>query len=259
MKQSQTICLGIAALIGLGSALLLAAAPPATQPADPILLPKPDADGFISLFNRKDLYGWEGLPGYWSVKDGAIDGTETKANSKQTFLVLSASKADPTRFSNFELRLNYRFTGPAGNSGIQVRSKMMIPETYRVGGYQADMDTIRPYDANIYDEGDQSGGRKIMANRGFKTTWDASSIRKEEPLPENADALKKFVNPPGQWNALAIVADGPHITTTLNNHLMVDLYDNSPSALKDGLIAIQLHMGYDMSIQVKDIRIRFLH
>jgi hypothetical protein len=97
-----------------------------------------------------------------------------------------------------------------------------------------------------------------MANRGFKTTWDASNTRKEEPLAENADALKAFVHPPGQWNALILVADGHHITTNLNGHLMVDLYDDSPKALKDGLIAIQLHMGYDMSIQVKDIKLKFL-
>ena len=34
-------------------------------------LPKPDADGFIPLFNGKDLTNWEGLDGFWSVKDGA--------------------------------------------------------------------------------------------------------------------------------------------------------------------------------------------
>jgi hypothetical protein len=135
---------------------------------------------------------------------------------------------------------------------------MMIPEQFRVGGYQADSDTVRPYDGNIYDEGGQAGGRMIMASRGFKTTWDATNTRKNEPLAETEEILKKAVNPPGQWNALIIVADGHHITTNINGHPMVDLIDDSPKALKDGLIAIQIHMGYDMSIQAKEIKIKFL-
>jgi hypothetical protein len=28
--------------------------------------------GFSSIFNGKDLTGWEGMPGMWTVKDGAI-------------------------------------------------------------------------------------------------------------------------------------------------------------------------------------------
>src|SRR5260370_4345373 len=31
---------------------------------------KPDGQGFVPLFSGKDLTGWEGLEGYWSVKDG---------------------------------------------------------------------------------------------------------------------------------------------------------------------------------------------
>src|SRR5262249_41525398 len=44
--------------------------------------PQPGADGFISIFNGKDLTGWEGLDGYWSVKDGVLQGSETRENSK---------------------------------------------------------------------------------------------------------------------------------------------------------------------------------
>ena len=97
-------------------------------------LPKPGADGFISLFNGKDPTGWEGFEGFWSVKDGTITGDETKEKSKQTFLVLTASKADPAKFGNFELRAAYRFLTKTGNSGIQFRSKIIDAKTYRVGG-----------------------------------------------------------------------------------------------------------------------------
>jgi hypothetical protein len=34
--------------------------------------------------------------------------------------------------------------------------------------------------------------------------------------------------------------------------------DNSPKACKDGVIALQMHGGYTMTIQFKDIKIRML-
>src|SRR3954462_8738926 len=91
---------------------------------------KPDADGFIDIFNGKDLTGWEGLPDFWSVKDGAITVTETKDTSKQTFLVF---KVRPV--TDFELHWKYKFVTKEGNSGVQFRSKMMDPKTFKVGGY----------------------------------------------------------------------------------------------------------------------------
>jgi hypothetical protein len=44
--------------------------------------------GFRSIFNGKDLTGWEGNPRLWSVKQGAITGQTTKENSAKgnTFL-----------------------------------------------------------------------------------------------------------------------------------------------------------------------------
>ena len=76
----------------------------------------------VSLFNGKDLSGWEGNSELWSVKDGVIHG-ETKVSQDNpqkstlrhnTFLVLKDRKP-----ANFELRLKYRFVSEAGNSGIQ--------------------------------------------------------------------------------------------------------------------------------------------
>jgi len=87
-------------------------------------LPKPDADGFITIFNGKDLTGWGGLDGFWSVKDGVISGHETKEGSKQTFLTLTS-----TNVSDFELHIKYKFVTPDGNSGIQFRSKLIDPAT----------------------------------------------------------------------------------------------------------------------------------
>ena len=37
--------------------------------------------GFTSIFNGKDLTGWEGMPGMWMVKDGAITPKQSTINN----------------------------------------------------------------------------------------------------------------------------------------------------------------------------------
>jgi hypothetical protein len=219
-----------------------------TKPA----LPKPDAEGFSTIFNGKDLTGWEGLPEYWSVVDGVIVGKETKDKSEQTFLVFTGAKV-----GNFELHVKYKFATPDGNSGIQFRSKLLDPRTYKVGGYQADFDAKAGYDGSIYDEAGVAGGRGTMSNRGEKTVWDAETKRTSEKLGGGNAELKKAIKI-GDWNDVVLVAKGNYITYTINGQLMTDLTDDSPKALKEGVLAFQLHKGYTMEIQFKDVKIKML-
>ena len=214
--------------------------------------PKPDADGFVSLFNGKDLTGWSGMEGYWSVKDGVISGHETKDKSKQTFLVWTGGKP-----GDFELHVKYKFASEDGNSGIQFRSKVLDAKSFKVGGYQADFDGKGGYDGCIYDEASVAGGRGVMSKRGEKTVWDAETKRKNEKLTETDAELKKLLRI-GDWNDVILVAKGNHITYSINGHIMTDLTDDSPKALKEGVLALQLHAGYTMDIQFKDIKIKVL-
>ncbi|HZK79773.1 MAG TPA: DUF1080 domain-containing protein [Humisphaera sp.] len=215
--------------------------------------PKPDADGFIEMFNGKDLTGWSGYEGYWSAKDGAIVGSEEKAKSKHTFLVYTAI---PT-IGDFEMHYKYKFGTPTGNSGLQFRSKIYNEKNFSVGGYQADCDGGKGYDGTIYDEHGIAGGRGTMSGRGQKVTWDAENKRHNEPLPETDAQLKGFVKL-GDWNDVVLVADGPHMTYTINGHLMTDLTDNSPKEVKEGVIALQIHGGFTMDILFKDLKIKLL-
>jgi hypothetical protein len=221
--------------------------------AEAAALPAPDADGFITLFNGHDLAGWEGLADYWSVKDGAISGHQTKEASKQTLLVLSALTV-----RDFELQFRYRFASPEGNSGIQFRSTVLDTHTYRVGGYQADFDAERQYDGTIYDEAGVAGDRGTMSNRGERTTWDSENRRHVESLGQSTPDLLAFIKV-GDWNDAILVARGNHITYSINGHIMTDLVDGSLVALQAGRLALQLHQGFTMDIRFKDLKIKLLN
>lgn len=255
----------LAAIVAIGVAGYVARAEdkppvlsaPAAHPAAE--LPAPDADGFVTLFNGKDLTNFEGLEGFWSVKEGVISGAESKEHAApQTFLCISASLAHPEKFADFELHYSYKFATPDGNSGVQFRSKMLKPEQFRIGGYQADCDGKRGYDGTIYDEAGVAGKRATMSARGQKTVWDAENKRANTPLDEDNKKLQEAVKV-NDWNDVVLVAKGNHITYTINGHLMTDLTDDSPKAVKDGAIGLQLHAGFVMEIQFKDLKIKFLN
>jgi len=219
---------------------------------------KPDADGFVSIFNGKDLTGWEGLPDYWDVQDGAIRGHETKDKSKQTFLVYKDTVKD------FELHYKFKFgtiDGKVdGNSGVQFRSKMIDPKTFRVGGYQADCDAGNGYTGIIYDEAGVAGGRGIMSKRGEKTHYTADGDPKKpqtEKLDKSDAELKKAIKV-GDWNDCVLTVKGNHVTYQINGNTTTDLTDDSPKALKEGLLALQLHAGFTMEIFFKDMMIKKL-
>src|ERR1044071_294281 len=84
--------------------------------------------GFKSIFNGKDLTGWDGNPKLWSVKDGAIVGQSTPEKKVQPNTFLIWKDGEP---ANFELRGSFRLTAqndakptPFANSGVQSRSKV---------------------------------------------------------------------------------------------------------------------------------------
>ena len=221
-------------------------------------IPAAGPDGWISLFNGKDLTGWEGLEGYWAVVDGAIQCSETKENSKQTDLILLCSKDYPEKFANFEIHYRFKWITPGGNSGLQIRGKIDKPEMLHVGGYQADIDAGNGYTGIIYDEGGVAGGRGIMSKRGEKTVWDAENKRTGTPLEKTDAEIKALIKPVGEWNDVVVIADGNHITYRINGQLTTELIDESPKACKDGVIGLQMHAGHTMTLQFKDIKIKML-
>src|SRR6188768_2765754 len=110
-------------------------------------------EGFQSIFNGKNLSGWDGNPKLWSVRDGAIVGQTTAENpiKANTFLIWTNGTT-----ADFELHCSFRITAQNdkgfANSGIQYRSKVVDAAGWVVGGYQADMEAGPTYTGILYDE-----------------------------------------------------------------------------------------------------------
>jgi uncharacterized protein (TIGR03067 family) len=209
-------------------------------------------EGFKSLFNGKDLTGWEGNTDLWSVKDGTITGV-TLADPKlthNTFLVYKGGDV-----ADFELRLSYRIV--AGNSGIQYRSKVHSQGAQGpiVGGYQADFEAGKTYSGILYEE----RGRGILAQRGQKTVIkEADGKTKVEVVGEIAksdDIQAKIKHE--DWNDYVVIAKGNHLQHFINGQQTVDVVDEqSDKGAKSGILALQIHVGPPMTVQFKNIRIK---
>lgn len=211
-------------------------------------------EGFQSIFNSKDLSGWDGDANLWSVKDGAITGV-TKAEPKlthNTFLVYTNGDV-----SDFELRLSYRIVN--GNSGIQFRSKVLSRGPFGpiVGGYQADFEAGKTYSGILYEE----QGRGILAQRGQKTVikddGDKHKVEVAGSVGKSEDIQAKIKNE--DWNDYVIIAKGNHLQHFINGMPTVDVIDeNAAKAAKSGVLALQVHVGPPMTVQFKNIRIKHL-
>ena len=205
-----------------------------------------------ALFNGKDLTGWNGNATFWSVENGVLQGKTTKENPTKgnTFLVWTNGEV-----SDFELSFQYKITGDRANSGVQYRSKVMDPKSWRVGGYQADFEAGKTYSGILYDEGGIAGGRGIMAERGQKVEWDADCKKQVTGSLGKSDEIQSKIKDE-EWNEYHISARGNRLIHKINGVTTVDVTDNCESKrLKSGVLALQLHAGPPMTVQFKDIRL----
>ena len=202
-------------------------------------------DGFEAIFNGKDLNGWDGNPELWSVQDGCITGKTTGPEqlSHNQFLIWKGGK-----LKNFELRAKVKVAG--NNSGIQYRSRK-LPEVGKwvVGGYQCDIHPNAPYNAMVYEE----RGRGIIARNGQGVVADPEGKRwlSDERDPVKVDAAA--------WHEYRITAKGNHIIQHIDGEVTAEFHDFDEKARSlEGLLAIQIHRGPAMTVQVKDVLLKRL-
>jgi len=224
------------------------------------------APGFKSLFDGMALGKWEGDPTFWRVEKGAIVGETTSekqpADGKNTFLIYRGGE-----FAEFELRFRYKVEG--FNSGMQYRS--VDRGQFHVDGLQADFEarwhddpatgkTRDRFSGMFFEE----NGRMFMAQRGEAVIVRANRDDPKKPQIEklarvgDADELEKVIRR-DDWNDYTIVADGNVFTHVINGRVQsLAIDEDELNFRKSGILALQLHSGKPMKIEVRDLQIREL-
>lgn len=201
--------------------------------------------GFRSMFNGRDLTGWEGKPGGWWVEDGAITSESTEGNPCVKHHYLFWTEAEP---GDFIVRFEYRLVG--GNSGVQFRSERR--EDYDVWGYQADMEDGDQWTGCLFQH-DRGG----VVMRGFEAVIHEDGMREEKAIGNPAELLKKVRR--HDWNSYEVSVIGNRITLKINDVVMCSVEDHDRTYSRSrGVIALQMHPGPPMKVQFRNLRIKIL-
>lgn len=143
-----------------------------------------DEEGFVSLFNGKDLKGWTviGKPEGWEVKDGLLRSEGGKGGDR-----LQSDK----EYGDYILKLEWKVS-KGGNSGVFIRAAEK-GNPWQTG-----------YEVQIY-----TGERDDLHCTGSLYGYAAVNPRPDET--------------PDKWHTLEIHCNGPRIKTVCDGVKVVDI------------------------------------
>jgi len=158
-------------------------------------------DGFVEMFNGKDLTGWQ-TTGNWVMEEGNVVTLKPRPGESgwQRF---PAYLATARTYGDFVLDLEFKFN-KAGNSGVFMRiGDLKDPVN---SGFEVQiLDTFGKQNVGAHDCG--------------------GVINTQAPS-------KNMVKPAGEWNRYTITLKGNLLKVVLNGEQIIDL-DLSKSGLKD--------------------------
>ncbi|MDH7571462.1 MAG: DUF1080 domain-containing protein [Armatimonadota bacterium] len=196
------------------------------------LTPPPDAEGFVPLFNGKDLTGWIGATNGYAVEEGNLVCLKEGGGNLYT----------AWEYDNFVFRFEFRF-GPGANNGVGIRVPPRGDGAYLGMEIQILDDTAEVY-------------------KNLKPYQYHGSIYGVVP------AKRGFLKPVGEWNSEEITANGRRITVKLNGEVIVDAdidEASTPQTLDGrphpGLKNTQGHIGFlghGHRIEFRNLRIKEL-
>jgi len=199
-----------------------------------------DADGFIPLFNGRDLTGWKipaGDGGHWKVVDGVID------YDAQSEAAGDKSLPSEREFEDFILRLEWRLKAtPYVNHEVRI---VMPDGSHKKGPDGQDVKIAVPdSDSGVFLRGFPKAQVNIWC-------WPVGSgevygYRMDEKMPAQVRAA---VTPRmladrnvGEWNAFEITLRGDRLTVDLNGHRVIE-NAQLPGIPARGPIVLQHHGG----------------
>ncbi len=202
--------------------------------------PASSKDGWIEMFNGKDLTGWvvDGTKDFaakdakkedpktpiWTVKDGAIHCAGTGFG----FLRYDREVSDFIYHVEFKL-------SKGCNSGIGIRHvKFTGPAETRpsFSGYEI----------------------QLLDDAGKKPTDHSTTS-----LYRYVAATKNAVKPAGEWNTIEIECRGPKIKITLNGEVVQDVDQSTIDSIKNkplkGYVSVQNH---GKAVEFKNLKLKLL-
>lgn len=160
-----------------------------------------DEEGFVPMFNGKDLTGWQ-TTGNWVVEEG-VDVTLKPRKGESGWTRYNDYITTARTYRDFVLDLEFKFE-PKGNSGVFLR----------VGDLKDHVNS--GMEVQILD----THGK---ANVGHH---DCGGLIKTQGPSKN------MVKPAGEWNRYTITMKAARLTVVLNGEQILDV-DLSQSAMKD--------------------------
>ena len=198
--------------------------------------------GWQSLFNGKDLTGWElteAAAEAWKVVDGVID-----CDPKRRYAGGRSDLWTEESFGDFVLYVEWRFTDTPtedtfpkiGPDGRPVRDE--DGNVVRI--------TFPNADSGIYLRGMQKAQVNIWNwPIGSGEVW---GYRTDGDMPDEVVAAVtpsvRADHPVGEWNTYVISMIGDRLSVILNGERVID-HARLPGVAETGPIGLQFHGGYD--------------
>ena len=196
-----------------------------------VLAPALCAEGrdWVTLYNGKDLNGWQTTGNWLPQKDGSLLIKPRKG--EKGWQRYSAYLWSKKKYKDFVLHVEYKYP-PKGNSGVH----------FRVG------DLKNPVNTGIEAQVLDSYGKKKMGHH------DHGGIIR------TVGASKNMSKKAGEWNTMILTCKGYHLKVQLNGEQIVDIHlDKTP--MKDrpleGYIGLQDH-GEPNNLHFRNIKIKEL-
>jgi len=171
------------------------------------LSPQEKADGFVPLFNGKNLDGWVGNKTDYVVENGAIVVRPKGGHHGNLYT--------EKEYSDFDFRFEFKLT-PGANNGIGIRAPLEGDAAY-VGMEIQVLDNTAPIYAHL---------------KPYQYHGSVYGV-----IP----ARRGYLKPVGEWNSEKIIAKGSHIKVILNDHIILD--GDIKEASKNGTLDHKDHPG----------------
>ncbi len=171
------------------ASLFMAACASENQPSPPAeeAVAASDEEGFVSVFNGVDLTGWTGDTEGYGVENGVL--VCLKEGGGNIYV--------DKPYSDFALRFEVKLE-PGGNNGVGIRTEQGKDAAY----YGMEIQILDD-SAPVYAE--------LQPWQYHGSVYGVAPVERGHQKPV------------GQWNEEEIVAQGSHITVTLNGAVVVDV------------------------------------